>query len=164
MTDRNFITRHYKYECDLTEVLIQLIRQSGKMDEKELLHWLIMRLSSHQLKMTEVLSRAFSGMEKRISGFFQKRVESYRESMRIGKLFSFRSWSSIEREATEKAWQDTARMIDEISSLHDRSVKGLVNDHRTMLRMISRALIDIVREKADLRIDISRDDIERFLQ
>lgn len=158
-----FVTRKYTLELDLTEVLVSLLRNLGKKDEKDLLHWVILGMSRHQKEIVDKLTRIFPEVWKRIMIFHQKRVEDHRKSMRAGKVFSFRSWSSVEDEAVRKAWIDTREMIREMSLLRDESFRGLINDHREILRRLSGALVDLVLEDPGALPEIDPGALEKLL-
>jgi hypothetical protein len=154
----------YTVDLDLTGVVSDLLESLGKQKEKYLVHWLLLRLSGHQVELTKVLSGAFPELAKQIPRFYQKRVEDYRHSMRVSKLFGFRSLRSIEDEAVRRAWEDTRAMVKELSLARDESVKGLIEDHRDILRRLCRAMVELVmqEQKTGLNLDLER--LQRFLE
>jgi len=161
---QDFVVKKYTQDLDLTEILSNLLRALGKQDEKYLLHTASLKLSEHQIELTKVLSQVFPELAKRMPSFFQKRVEDYRRSIRISKLISFQSASSVEDDAVRRAWDDTRAMIREISMLQDESVKGLVEDHREILKNICNTLVELIKENPNTRIEINRDEIEKLLK
>lgn len=155
---------NYRVELDLTEVVSDLVDSLGKQKEKYLVHWLLLRLSGHQVELTKVLAGAFPELAKQIPRFYQKRVEDYRHSMRVSKLFGFRSLRSIEDEAVKRAWEDTRAMVKELSLVRDESIKGLVEDHRDILRRLCRAMVELVMQEQDTRLNLDLEGLRNFLQ
>jgi len=154
----------YNVDLDLTEVFENLADAQGKQREKYLLHILLSRFSGHEVEYTRVLSEAFPEMVKVMPKFFQKRVEDHRDSMRISKVFSFRSASSIEEEATRRAWEDTRAMMKEMLVVNNESIKGLVDTHRDVLKNLSDAIISLVMQKEGTEINLDVEAIKKFLK
>jgi hypothetical protein len=154
----------YSVELDLTEVVSDLVDSLGKQKEKYLIHWLLLRLSGHQVELTKVLARAFPELAKQIPRFYQKRVEDYRHSMLVSKLFGFRSLRSIEEEAVKRAWEDTRAMVRELSLARDESIKGLVEDHRDILKRLCLAMVELVMQEQDARLNLNLEGLRKFLE
>jgi hypothetical protein len=145
-------------------VLDHLIRAAGREDEQYILHWLLLRLSGHQVELTRILSAAFPELARRVPSFFQHRVKDYRRAMRMRKLLGFKSARSIEEEAVRRAWEDTRAMMAEVSVLRDDTLKRLVNDHRAILRRLAAALLKLVLEQPGARIELDREAFRKFLE
>jgi len=159
-----FTVGKYSVDLDMTEVLNNVLDSLGKQKEKFIIHWLLLRLSGHQVELAKVLGQAFPELGKQMPEFFQKRVEDHRQSLRIGKLLSFRSASSIEEESVKMAWKDTRRMIKEVSMAQNGSIKALVDEHREILKRLCDAIIDLVMEEPSAQINLNIEGLRKFLQ
>ena len=153
----------YDIQLDLTEVISDVLDAVGKQKEKYLVHWLLLRLSGHEVELAKVLAGAFPKLAEQLPQFYQKRVEDYRQSMRVSKLFGFRSLRSIEEEAVSRAWKDTKAKIKELSLARDESVKGMVNDHRDILRRLCEAMVELVMQDQNAQPNIDFEALRKFL-
>ena len=158
-----FKVGRYSVELDLTEVLCGILEFKGKHKEKYLLHWLLLKLSGHEVQMLNTLSQSFPELGKRMIPFFQKRVEDYRKASRLSKVISFRSAKSIEDEAVKRAWQDAETMLRGVSMLENESVRDLIDDHRRMLKRLCSTLIRLVMEKGGGQVDLDLNALGKFL-
>lgn len=160
----SFKTSKYDVDLDLTEVLNNVLDARGRQKEVYTLHWLLLRLSGHQIELTKVLSQAFPELGKQMSRLFIKRIEDNRQALRWRKLIGFKSAGSIEDEAVRRAWEDTRAMLREVSMLQDDSIKGLIDDHRAILRRLCNSLVEIVQENQKGNIDIDFKGLGKFLE
>lgn len=154
----------YTIECDLTELMSDLLGIQSKQKEKYILHLLLLRLSRHLIELAKVLSQGSPELARQIPRFFQGRVEDYRAALRVGKLVGFLYMAQIEAEATRRAWEDTETMIRKLSLLEDASLKGLVSDYRKILRRLSQAIVDLVLEQEDARLNLDLEGVRKFLE
>ena len=159
----DFRAERFGMDLDFTEIFQFIIDALGCQKEIYILHWLLLRLSGHQIELFKVFSQAFPELGKQIPRYFQKRTEDYRSALRMRKVFGFKSASAIEEEAVKRAWDDTRVMIREISLMHDPSVKALVDDHREILKRLCAALIELVMENRDVYVDIDFNAFQKFL-
>jgi hypothetical protein len=161
--DGNIRVGDYEVRLDLGELLCTLLETNSKHPEKDCLWRLLDRLSIHQVELVRVLSRAFPELAKKFPKLFQKRIEDYRRAFRVQKLFSFRSMRSIEEEAARMAWNDTQKMLREVSMLQDPGIRGLLDDHRAVLRRICEALVTLVKEQSpEIHLDLVA--LKKFLE
>jgi hypothetical protein len=144
----------YDVQLDLTQVLCDMLAMAGKHREKTMLEVLLFKLSGHQVEMMKVLAGAFPGLDKELMEFYQKRTEAIRQSLRLGKLLSFRSSRWIEEECARRAWKETRAMLKEVSAMKKEGLMGIVDDHRDVLRRLCRAMVEIVTsENPEVNID-----------
>ena len=160
----NFKVGKYSVDLDLTEVITSVIDAQGKQKEIHDIHWLLIEYSKQGVNLSKVLSIAFPELAKQIPRFFQKRTEDHRRALRVRQLISFKSSGAIEEEAVKRAWEDTRSLIGEVSLMKDESMKGLVDDHREILRRLCDAMIKLVMEKDVSGIDLNVDAVKRFLE
>jgi hypothetical protein len=160
----DFRAGRYAVDLDINDLAQSVIDALGSQKEIYILHWLLLRLSGHQIELFKVLAQAFPELGKQIPRYFQKRTEDYRSALRMRKVFGFKSASAIEEEAVKRAWDDTRAMIREIYMMHDPSVKALVDDHREILKRLCAALIELVMENRDAYVDIDFNAFQKFLK
>ena len=151
-------------DLDLTPVLIYMLDLLGKREEKLALERSLKQLSGHQVEFARILSQAFQEVAKQMPKLFQKRIEEHRASLRVGKVFSFRSSSSIEKEAVRQALEDSMAMMKEISMMNNESVRSLVEEHTEILRRINATMEELVKEERLDRINIDFDAIRKLLE
>ena len=153
----------YGVDLDLTEVIGDIIDCTSKQREKYLVHWCLLKFSGHEVELMKVLSQVFPELTKQLLRFYEKRVEDYRDSMRINKLFGFRTQSSIENEAVRRAWEDTKAMLQEVSMAKDEGVKGLIEEHKEILKRLCDTMVELVmKENPTPNLDL--DGIRKFLE
>lgn len=148
MDDRRgieFARKSLDQHLDVAEVLAALIKGFGREEEKRLLLDTLGRLSYHQIEGLEMLRDIHPNVVEQVTPFFLERVDAYRKALRFSKLFSFRSWVSIEEEASQKAWQDTLRMLRETSFLESHIVRNMFAERRAVMESICQELVGLVR-------------------
>ncbi|RKY12744.1 MAG: hypothetical protein DRP65_00040 [Planctomycetota bacterium] len=159
-----FRVGEYNVELDLTELVTNLLAALGKDTDKHLVHWLLLRFSEHQVELARILAGAFPELVKQMPKLFQKRVEDHRQSLRLGKLLSFRSASSIEEESVRRAWEETRMMVKELSLARDENLTGLVQDHRDILRRLLQTMVELVMREQDARLNLDFETLRKFLE
>jgi hypothetical protein len=161
--DDNMNIGSYNVQLDLTELLHDMLAMVGKHREKTILEVLLLKLSGHQVELSKVLAGAFPGLEKEMLTFYEKRAEAIRQSLRLGKLISFRSSKWIEEECARRAWEETRAMMKEVSALKSEGLMGIVDDHREVLRRLCRAMVDLVTAE-NPQVNLDWDALRRFLE
>lgn len=130
--------------ADMAEIIRDLLRASGQDGDKFLLSNLLSRLSRHEVEILRVLTEFLERIVGEFYPFWQERVRSYREAYRLKKLFSFTSSVEIEEEVSRRAWQDTKRMINELSFLETHAVEGILSTRQRVVESLCLELIRLI--------------------
>lgn len=154
----------YNVELDITEALLAQIDAEGKQKEKYTTHMSLLRSSGHQIELTKAIAGIHGELAKVIPKFYQKRIEDHRKSLRLEKVLSFLSASSIEKEATKRAKEDTRTLMKEISLLNNKSIRTMVEEHTRVLKRLCDLLVSLMEEKSQGNVKIDIDALRKFLE
>lgn len=154
----------YNVDLDITEALLAQIDADGKQKEKYTTHMSLLRSSGHQIELVKAMAGIHGELAKVIPKFYQKRVEDHRKSLRLEKVLSFLSASSIEKEATKRAREDTRILMEEISLLNNASMRTLVEEHTGVLKRLCDLLVSLMEEEGRESVRIDIDALRKFLE
>ena len=155
---------NYHVDLDITEALLAQIDADGKQKEKYTTHMSLLRSSGHQIELVKAMAGIHGELAKVIPKFYQKRVEDHRKSLRLEKVLSFLSASSIEKEATKRAREDTRILMEEISLLNNASMRTLVEEHTAVLKRLCDLLVSLMEEEGQGSVRIDIDALRKFLE
>lgn len=142
-------------ELDLTEVLVNLLRSRGKLDEKFIIHRQLIALSAHGVELAKILSNSQPELRQRIVEFLEKRIEANERSLRIKKIFAFWSSDRLQGEAFRRSIDETCTMLERIRIMGGENLDQLADNNKEILRSLSDVLIHLVLNERDPGGDVN---------
>lgn len=149
----NITIKNIDIRFNVEEFLKHLATIVSKQREKEILFDLIKTLSSHNVETLRIMGEILVQMKEVLDKFYINRVEEYRRSQKLRKIFGFTSSAKIEKRANELALADVKQLTDIITGSEDK-----INAFRANNEAIQQAieqLISLVRDKT-INLDVRK--------
>jgi len=152
--NRTLTVKNVEIRVDYDEIVKQFMRIASGLEDKTLLNNLIQALSVHQLESYKIEADLMDKMKIVFSNFYAKRVEDYRKSLRIKKLFGFVSDEKIEQKANKLALDDLKQLAEILTGATEKTAS--FRPGRVAIEQATQQLVDLIVRNANL-------DVNKFL-
>lgn len=146
MENPEFVSRNIHQELDLTQVILGLAQIDSRQNEISQIFSLFAALATQEVKILEAMSPVMQEVTRLIVPFYEQRMDVYRRTLRLKKLFSFRHWGEIDSEASERAWEDTMRMLSRISVSESPLIRGMIESRQSVLETIAKEMQRLLQQ------------------
>jgi len=138
--------RKTEQKVDLTQLILGLAAIEARHIEISQILRVSTGLATQEVEIIKAMSPCLQEIIRIVPPFYLQRMDVHRRSLRLAKLFSFRSWASIESEASERAWEDTMRMVSRISVSESPLIRQMMQSRQAFLETMSKELQRLLRQ------------------
>lgn len=141
--DRALTVKNVDVKVDYAEI----IRIVSGLEIKRLLQELIAMLSTHQLEGLKIDGNIRDKMKTISFEFYVARVNEYRKSLKLRKLFGFMSAEKIERKANNLALEDLTQLTDIMTGATEKIAS--FRPGRVAIEQATQQLINLIRNNGN---------------
>ncbi len=131
---------------DLAQLIVGLAKVESREQEISNLLRFLNTVATQEVELLNAISPVLQEIVKVVPPFYSERIEVHRRSLRVAKLFSFRPWADIEKEASKRAWEDTMAMLPGISISESPMVAKIVDGRSALLELVGRELSRLLQQ------------------